>query len=74
MLYYERGNPQDKLSIEDLKDGLFAALDKLGSRKKVLAIPPDITRFYSRAGDLTRLAWQYYGPTLTDILPALGTH
>ena len=74
MLYYERGNPQDNLSLEDLKVGLFAALDKLGPRKKVLAIPPDMTRFYSRAGDLTRLVYQYYGDALTDILPALGTH
>jgi nickel-dependent lactate racemase len=74
MLYYQRGNPQDNLSLDDLKAGLYTALDKLGTVKKVLAIPPDITRFYSRAGDLTRLAWQYYGPALTDILPALGTH
>jgi len=74
MLYYERGNPQDKLSLDDLKTGLYEALGKLGKQQKVLAIPPDITRFYSRAGDLTRLAWQYYGDAMTDILPALGTH
>ena len=74
MLYYERGGPQDNLSDDDLKAGLYAALSKLGVRKKVLAIPPDMTRFYSRAGDLTRLTHQYYGDGLTDILPALGTH
>lgn len=74
MLYYERGSEADQLSSDDLRQGLYEALDKLGSRKKVLAVPPDITRFYSRAGELTRLAWQYYGATLTDILPALGTH
>ena len=74
MLYYERGNPQDNLSLEDLKAGLYEALGKLGVRKKVLAVPPDVTRFYSRAGDLTRLAWEYYGKAMTDILPALGTH
>jgi len=43
-------------------------------RKKVLAIPPDFTRFHSHAGVLTRLAWEYYKEKLTDILPALGTH
>jgi len=74
MLYYHRGSEDDLFSIEDLKQGLFEALDKLGRRRKVLALPPDITRFYSRAGELTRYAWQYYGPTLTDILPAVGTH
>jgi nickel-dependent lactate racemase len=74
MLYYERGSETDQLSSDDLRQGLYEALDKLGARKKVLAVPPDITRFYSRAGELTRLAWQYYGAALTDILPALGTH
>lgn len=74
MLYYSRGSESDHLSAEDLKQGLYEALDKLGARQKVLALPPDITRFYSRAGELTRYAWQYYGDTLTDILPALGTH
>lgn len=74
MLYYQRGSETDRLTDEDLQQGLNEALDKLGARQKVLALPPDITRFYSRAGDLTRYAWQYYGERLTDILPALGTH
>ncbi len=74
MLYYRRGSESDHLSGEDLRRGLCEALDKLGKRKKVLALPPDITRFYSRAGELTRYAWQYYGEALTDILPAVGTH
>ncbi len=74
MLYYRRGREGDNLSAEDLRQGLFEALDKLGRRRKVLALPPDITRFYSRAGELTRYARQYYGEALTDILPAVGTH
>ncbi len=74
MLYYARGNENEKLSPEDLKEGLCAALGQLGSKQKVLVIPPDITRFYSRAGMLTQFAWQYYGDRMTDILPALGTH
>jgi nickel-dependent lactate racemase len=74
MLYYAHGNIKSNLTAEDLKQGLYQALDRLGPRKKVLAVPPDITRFYSRAGELTQMAWKYYGKTLTDILPALGTH
>jgi nickel-dependent lactate racemase len=62
------------LSPEDMKEGLYSALDGLGTRKKVLALPPDITRFHSQAGALTELAWRYYGQNLTDILPAIGTH
>jgi len=74
MLYYKRGSINEDLSADDLKQGLFAALDAIGAKNKILAIPPDITRFYSRAGELTNLAWQYYGDKMTDVLPALGTH
>ncbi|MGA2914859.1 MAG: lactate racemase domain-containing protein [Sedimentisphaerales bacterium] len=74
MLLYSKGNSEADLSAKDLKEGLHAALDKLANRKKVLVIGPDITRFYSRAGELTYMAWQYYGNKLTDILPAVGTH
>ncbi|HNS21103.1 MAG TPA: hypothetical protein PKH24_11425 [Sedimentisphaerales bacterium] len=74
MLLYSRGSERENLSGDDLKQGLCAALDKLGARHKVLALPPDITRLHSRAGELTRYAWQYYGKALTDVLPALGTH
>jgi nickel-dependent lactate racemase len=74
MLLYSRGSEQDNLSAEDLKAGLEEAFGKLGPRKKVLAVPPDGTRYYSRAGELTRYAYQYYGKAMTDILPALGTH
>ena len=74
MIYYENGSTKHSLSAEDLENGLFVALKNLGDRKKVLAIPPDYTRFPSRAGELTEFTWEYYGSKLTDILPALGTH
>ncbi len=74
MLYFERGSVTDSLSAQDLRDGLFSALDRIGPRKKVLAIPPDFTRFHSQAGKLTRIAYDYFGSSLVDILPALGTH
>ncbi len=74
MIYYQNGSADVELSYEDLKKGLYQALDKLGMKKKVLAIPPDFTRFHSFAGRLTDMAWQYYGEALTDVLPALGTH
>jgi nickel-dependent lactate racemase len=74
MLYYSRGSATDALDRNALRDGLNAALDKLGTRKKVLAIPPDFTRFHSHAGMITELAWERYGSALTDVLPAIGTH
>ena len=43
-------------------------------RKKVLALPPDITRAHSQAGEITSVLYQYYGEKLEDIMPAIGTH
>ncbi len=74
MLFFKRGSQTDELTSEDLKSGLYSALDKLGKKKRVIALPPDFTRFHSCAGELTKLAWDYYRNNLTDILPALGTH
>jgi nickel-dependent lactate racemase len=74
MLLYSRGSKTDKLTSDDLRQGLAEAFGKLGVRKKVLAIPPDFTRFHSFAGTLTEMSWEYYGSQMTDILPALGTH
>lgn len=74
MIYYENGSPSTALSHDDLRRGLYEALEKLGERQKVLAVPPDYTRLPSRAGELTEIAWGYYDEKLTDILPALGTH
>lgn len=74
MIYYKYGTPQSNLSADDLRKGLREALDKIGEKKKVLVVPPDFTRFPSRAGELTEMSWEYYGDKLTDILPALGTH
>ncbi len=74
MLFYSRGAESDDIDSDALHTALGEAFDKLGKRKKVLVIPPDFTRFHSRSGELTELAWQYYGDALTDILPALGTH
>jgi nickel-dependent lactate racemase len=74
MLYYQRGSVTDALNNHDLEEGLRIAFDQLGPRQKVLALPPDFTRFHSFAGELTQLSYQYYGSKMTDILPALGTH
>ena len=74
MIYFGTGSEKSMLGPEDLRNGLFSALEKLGKRKKVLVIPPDFTRFHSGAGEITSLLNEYYGSSLTDVLPALGTH
>ncbi len=74
MIYYANGSEYTSLSRDDLREALYEVFARLGNRKKVLAIPPDFTRYHSQAGMLTRLTYDYYGDHLTDILPALGTH
>ena len=73
-LFFAAGSPTTEFSAAEVKASLFAALEKLGPRKKVLAVPPDFTRMHSMSGIVTERAWNYYGEALTDVLPALGTH
>jgi nickel-dependent lactate racemase len=73
-LFYSEGGPEAELSAEELRSALYQALNKLGTRRNVLAVPPDGTRFHSRAGELTQYVHAYYGDRLGCILPALGTH
>lgn len=72
--YIAEGSPTtviDSAKLRSLLDGLWT---KIGTRKRVLALPPDFTRFNSRAGEITCLAYQHYQKNLVDIMPALGTH
>jgi nickel-dependent lactate racemase len=73
-LFFAAGSPEMEMSMAEIRAGLFEALTKLGERKRVLAVPPDFTRFHSQSGVLTEMAWEFYGDRLVDVLPALGTH
>lgn len=72
--YIAHGSPTTVISDDDLRRLLLEAYAAIGPRTRVLAVPPDFTRFNSRSGILTRFTYDHYGATLTDILPALGTH
>jgi len=74
MIYFKSGSETTVLNSRDLESGIISALEKLGVRKKVLVVPPDCTRFHSRAGELTSYIYRYYKDSLKDVLPALGTH
>jgi nickel-dependent lactate racemase len=73
-VYLKIGGPEAELSRDDLRNSLHEVLGRLGRRKRVLAVPPDMTRFHSRAGELTEDARCYYGESLEAVLPAVGTH
>jgi len=72
-LYCAAGSAESDLRPQ-LQSLLVESLAKLGERNRVLVVPPDGSRVHSRAGDLTRYAWEHYGDRLYAVLPALGTH
>lgn len=74
MIYYIKENTDSFLTGKEIYEAIISTLDKIGPSKKVLAIPPDFTRFYSYAGKITEMVYKYIPDKLTDILPALGTH
>ena len=73
MLLFAKGSDKESLLPKDVKEALFSVFDKLGSSKKILAIPPDISRFHSMAGEITGIVYNYYQDKLTDVLPSIGT-
>ena len=74
MLYFSRGSATDVITPDEVRNILHGVFQDLGPKKRVLALPPDITRLNSYAGPITEMCYDYFGPSLTDIMPALGTH
>jgi len=74
MLYFSRGSKTDNITPEEVRAALKQVFDGMGPKRRVMAIPPDFTRFNSYAGPITEMVYDYYGDTLTDVMPALGTH
>ena len=76
--YIAHGGKDTVITSEEKRSLLHEALLKLGGiPKKILVIPPDITRLHSNAGELTQILYALWDPangTTFDILPAIGTH
>lgn len=72
--YYAAGSATAELSNEDFRNALAGVFEQIGTRKRVLLLPPDMSRLPSRAGELTVLCRELLGDAVTDIMPALGTH
>ena len=76
--YIAHGGQDTVINAQKKQTLLQEALLKLGGiPKKILVVPPDITRLHSNAGELTRILyelWDGANGTVFDILPAIGTH
>lgn len=76
--YIAHGEKDSIITTKEKRALLYESLLMLGGiPKKILVIPPDITRLHSNAGELTRILyelWDSGNGKIFDILPAIGTH
>ncbi|MDR0504096.1 MAG: lactate racemase domain-containing protein [Treponema sp.] len=76
--YVALGGAGKDLSNQEMEelfcDALSRALADINDAGKVIILPPDITRFHSRAGFFTETASGLLKDKLGAVLPALGTH
>ena len=66
----------EEINEQQIKENLYSWLRSYPvPLRKVLLLPPDITRAHSMAGLITRLIYEFLAPDCqVDIMPALGTH
>jgi nickel-dependent lactate racemase len=74
MVYYSEYSPGSGFDRNKIRAALESILGSFNERKRMLILPPDVTRAHSGAGMITELLWEKLGERITDILPALGTH
>lgn len=74
MTYFYESGTDCGLDQRMVSAAIDSIIGNFSDRKKVLILPPDMTRAHSGAGMLTELLWQNLGDRISDILPALGTH
>ncbi|MCL2764919.1 MAG: lactate racemase domain-containing protein [Treponema sp.] len=76
--YVASGGADKDLSDRELEelftDALSSAFADINNTGKMIILPPDITRFHSRAGFFTQIAARKFDEKLGAVLPALGTH
>lgn len=76
-IYLSEGAPNRVIPREEIRAHMVTFVDALGGApKKVLLLPPDITRFYSEAGFITAVLYELLTArgVAVDVMPAIGTH
>jgi nickel-dependent lactate racemase len=78
MEYIAEGAPDSVVDEARAAALVQSLLDELGRRRplrRVLVVPPDVSRLHSWAGTLTRMVYERLHQTAAvEILPAVGTH
>lgn len=66
---------REGIAPSDVEKCLEQLLEQYPNLRKVLIIPPDFTRCYSYAGEITQVLYQKLSQhTVVHVMPALGTH
>jgi len=75
-MYVAEMNLNRSIQDDELDVLVEKTIEACGARnaKRILIIPPDITRLHSRAGQITDLLVAKLGSRVAAIMPALGTH
>lgn len=74
MMFAARGSVREDIQADELAGLVAQALAGIAGARRAVVIPPDITRFHSRAGAVTDLVYKHLGNKLAAVLPSLGTH
>jgi len=77
MWFYKEGELISEKSQKEMMERLInEAGERFGSSiRKVLLLPPDITRYHSGAGKITNMLYHILGSNChIDIIPTLGQH
>lgn len=75
MQYFAEGSPTTVISDTQAAELLGRMLDELGPLRRVLILPPDLTRLHSWAGEITVMLYKRLKASAhVEILPTLGTH
>ncbi|HBK58605.1 MAG TPA: D-mannonate epimerase, partial [Spirochaetaceae bacterium] len=75
-MYVAEQSPNRSIQDDELDVLVEKTIEDSGAykAKRILVIPPDITRLHSRAGKITDLLVAKLGRRVAAIMPALGTH
>ncbi len=67
---------EGSITREQLENVMREMAEQFPEAKKVLIVPPDFTRCYSCAGEITQILYRVFAGrgALVHVIPALGTH
>ncbi|TMW69342.1 hypothetical protein Poli38472_001498 [Pythium oligandrum] len=78
-LFFGEGSATTAIPDARLREIVQTTLQQLEAKRgapyaRAVLVPPDFTRFHSKAGIISQYAYEHLKEAVVDVLPALGTH